>query len=139
MKYAFTTIIFVLRQVQSKAAADLFTAPSFVYFYSLNMAVSSCALPEYIREEELIVDQASAIGREIDLTKKKNIACFIEEGDRTMCTALYQVCLCHKSGIDAIGWEVSVLHCYVPDASGIEESDCTTITAESNGYSLHLS
>lgn len=90
------------------------TQSSSVAFYSSNINLPYCAMPEYIR-----------LGH---VTKVERV-CYVEDGNRVMCSRLYEVCPCgHYS------------HCpMITRNKGGRENlngSCHQIVAESNGYSI---
>lgn len=80
-----------------------------------------CSMPEYIKGS-------------IGYHGTDNQFCYIEEGDRQMCTRLYTVCPC---SYDIDIFSNSTVHCFNPDFDHVVHTDqCVSVAAESFGYSL---
>lgn len=88
-------------------------------------------MPEYIRDKSSTDTWHD--GRVVDTI------CYIEGGNRTMCSKAYEVCR-RKSPIEpSLGnWEDALLHRYDP-GSLVNMEQCLLVIAESNGYSLQAS
>ena len=78
-----------------------------------------CSLPELIRESNL---------------PNLRMVCYMEEGDREMCSKVYSICPCQD--------QENRSNYFCPDltkstlSSDSKGGDCVEIIAESNGYSL---
>lgn len=134
--------VFSLDKHYASAAAS----NHYVYFYSLNIGLPDCAMPEYIREFDADIYDIAAANIAKNSGNSGNVYCYVEDGDRNMCTMSYYLCRCRSAvGSQHItSWENSIpLYCNVPVSPPSQISieyygdDCIILAAESNGYSLH--
>ena len=96
-------------------------------------------MPEYIREVSLTESEVISMTEASQNFESRNTMCYFEDGDRKMCTGIYRICPCSYLGSNNGIWETSLISCYSAETSSEISDNCFAITAESNGYSLHLS